>query len=594
MSTGLSTYGRLEYWLNMLKNELINGRPLIYSGQGTAGHAFNFDGFKDDYFHVNWGWSGSSNGYFLVTALSPGSSDFSEAPSCISGIFPGDTMMVDRPYSLRTLAGESKVTLIWGGNPHKDFDYYKIYRDQVEVGQAIGKIFIDEGAENGHTYAYSIASYYTIDSVDYESEHTQEIVCTDVGGIPLPYEETFENGYPGWNIRSTVTGFNWGTAKDLGMGSDEESHFIGINSGIAGNNKLVADTLLSNQVDLSNTSLALLSFDYVLRQWEDIDHLYLMYRIFDDNEWITFHELETTRSYTNWTNYKCYLPSEALQERVQLAFYYTDNGGVGYGAGIDNIRIESITDPGVPDFQVSKNEACSGQELIFTDISKGRRNSYYWDFGPGANPRYADSAGPHSVYYSSSGFKDVQLILNGLDETVKTNCVEIFRPPQARFSKSINYKTVTFQNTSSDADAFMWDFGDGIKVTQKSPTHVYNLSGDYLVKMIAIGFVCGNDTAESWVNLRIVGKEDIETRPKITVYPNPSDGKICIDLNTVQEGPIGLKVFSITGVEILSEEIYHFGNDAIIEKDLSAIPAGLYFLRITLGGDIWNKKVLVR
>ncbi len=594
MSNGLSTFGRVELWINMLKNELINGRPIVMRGEGTAGHAFNFDGFNGDHFHVNWGWSGEHNGYFLVTSLTPDSSDFSDGQSCISGIFPGDTMMVDRPFNMRLLAGDSKVNLLWHGLPHKDFEYYKIYRDQIEVGQTTDLVFVDEGMEKDQDYVYSVAAFYNIDSVDYESTHTHDVYCPRPAGIVLPYEENFEEGYPGWNIGSTAIKFNWGTAKELGMGTDEDSRFIGINSGIAGNNTLVSDTLFSNQVDLSNTDLVKLSFDYILRQWEDIDHLYLMYRVFEDYEWITFHELETTRSYTNWTNYKCYLPAEALQERVQLAFYYTDNGDIGYGAGIDNIKIESITDPGKPKFRVSEVEACMGTDLIFTDQSTGTRDTYYWNFGPGASPRYVDSAGPHTVSYMSSGMKDVKLILNGLDELEELSFLEIFRPPKARFSKSINYKTVIFQNTSTDADAYMWDFGDGIKVTQKSPTHVYNLSGDYLVKMIAIGFICGNDTAESWVNLRIVGKEDLESYSKITVFPNPGSGIIRIDLNSVPAGLIHLKLYAITGEVILSEEIYHFSQDAILEQDLSEIPAGLYFLRITSCADNWMRKIILK
>ena len=593
LSSGLSTYGRVEYWINMLKNELINGRPIIVSGHGTGGHAFNFDGFKGDHFHVNWGWSGSQNGYFLVTSLSPGSSDFSESQSCISGIFPGNMMMVDRPYNLKLLAGDEKVNLTWGGIPHKGFEYYKIYRDDVEVGQTTEKLFVDEGVTSDQSYIYSVSACYTIDSLDYESTHTPDVFCPKPSGLALPYEETFEDGYPGWSMNSGPRGFNWGTAKDLNMGSDEDSRFIGINSGTAGQNKLVCDTLVSNQVDLSETNLALLSFDYVLRQWQDIDHLYLMYRIFDDYEWVTFHEMESTNSYTNWTNYKCYLPQEALQERVQLAFYYTDNGEVGYGAGIDNIKIISVTDPGKPKFSASVTETCMGQEVIFTDQSTGARESYEWDFGPGASPRYVDSPGPHTVTYSSSGLKTVKLVLNGLDAIEEEDFLEIYRPPKARFTKSINYKTVSFNNTSTDADAYMWDFGDGIRVTQKSPTHVYQYSGDYLVRMTAISFVCGNDTTESWINLKITGKDDIQLENSISVYPNPSDGLVKISLSNLPEGLINLKLFNITGKAVLNENIPNFGQDATIEKDLSNYPPGLYFININIGELNYNKKFIL-
>lgn len=61
-------------WNEMMRNEMDNHRPVLYSGYGPhgSGHAFVLDGYTDDdYFHVNWGWGGTSNGYFLLTALNP-------------------------------------------------------------------------------------------------------------------------------------------------------------------------------------------------------------------------------------------------------------------------------------------------------------------------------------------------------------------------------------------------------------------------------------------------------------------------------------------------------------------------------------------
>lgn len=64
----------IDEWNSIIRNELDNERPVLYSGRSkTGGHAFILDGYnKDGYFHINWGWSGSSNGYFLTTALTPG------------------------------------------------------------------------------------------------------------------------------------------------------------------------------------------------------------------------------------------------------------------------------------------------------------------------------------------------------------------------------------------------------------------------------------------------------------------------------------------------------------------------------------------
>ena len=62
-------------WLSLLKTELNASRPIQYAGTGSGGgHSFICDGYDNyDYFHFNWGWGGSEDGYFLVDALNPGS-----------------------------------------------------------------------------------------------------------------------------------------------------------------------------------------------------------------------------------------------------------------------------------------------------------------------------------------------------------------------------------------------------------------------------------------------------------------------------------------------------------------------------------------
>ena len=61
-------------WDNMIYYELLNGRPVYYSGSvpSGGGHAFVIDGCNTSgYFHVNWGWNNGMDGYFLSTAMNP-------------------------------------------------------------------------------------------------------------------------------------------------------------------------------------------------------------------------------------------------------------------------------------------------------------------------------------------------------------------------------------------------------------------------------------------------------------------------------------------------------------------------------------------
>lgn len=76
-------------WSNLLKNELDNGRPILYRGDnGVEGHAFICDGYNGSEFHFNWGWSGTPNSYFYLSNLNPNNYNFNYNQEAVIGIQP--------------------------------------------------------------------------------------------------------------------------------------------------------------------------------------------------------------------------------------------------------------------------------------------------------------------------------------------------------------------------------------------------------------------------------------------------------------------------------------------------------------------------
>ena len=80
-------------WENMLRTDIADGRPVMYSGQGDAGgHSFVCDGYKDsNYFHFNFGWGGYANGWYTTTAVNPAGMNFNSSQSAILAIQPDST-----------------------------------------------------------------------------------------------------------------------------------------------------------------------------------------------------------------------------------------------------------------------------------------------------------------------------------------------------------------------------------------------------------------------------------------------------------------------------------------------------------------------
>lgn len=72
--------------------------------------------------------------------------------------------------------------------------------------------------------------------------------------------------------------------------------------------------------------------------------------------------------------------------------------------------------------------------------------------------------------------------------------------PVAGFSNTINGLTVSFTNTSTLADSYSWDFGDGMKSSEASPSHTYAAAGIYKVVLTATN-ANGSSTATTEVTL---------------------------------------------------------------------------------------------
>lgn len=108
MDLNRSTFS-LDKWMQIIDTELAAGRPVLYSGQASdGGHQFICDGIDGEgLYHINWGWSGSQNGYFDLSLLNPekggtGSGNSTEGYnrlcSMTIGIAP-DNGVVDAPLA---------------------------------------------------------------------------------------------------------------------------------------------------------------------------------------------------------------------------------------------------------------------------------------------------------------------------------------------------------------------------------------------------------------------------------------------------------------------------------------------------------------
>lgn len=141
-----------QQWDEFVYNYLSTHGPLLYTGYNTSsGHAFVCDGYRaDGYYHINWGWGGMSDGYFLLDALNPSSQGFggsaygyNSEQQVITGLYkPGDMSKFNVtigggggimiPSNYNGVAGDSVI--VQGANTKYGFYNYSAATAKINLG----------------------------------------------------------------------------------------------------------------------------------------------------------------------------------------------------------------------------------------------------------------------------------------------------------------------------------------------------------------------------------------------------------------------------------------------------------------------------
>ena len=185
----------------------------------------------------------------------------------------------------------------------------------------------------------------------------------------------------------------------------------------------------------------------------------------------------TTSTETNPTK----LYSSEGTYSVRLTATNTANGTFGV------VTHEVVIDPPGPVAAFTYTGVTAVPATIQFQNSSANANSYSWDFGDGTS---STQANPVKVYTTEGTFS-VKLVASNTS-TGKSNSVThqitIGGGTTAAFSftgSMIAPATITFQNSSANANSFQWSFGDGTGSTQMNPTKVYQNAGAFNVKLVA-------------------------------------------------------------------------------------------------------------
>lgn len=344
-----------EYWGILLKNELVNDRPLIYRARDNEtkeGHAFNIDGFQNSYFHINWGWEGKGNGYFLLDIPKIKSYEFGLNQGAIFGIFPRGLKVYPPPEDLEVDEKVGKIKLNWKAPFKNENAYYNIYRDDRLIISTNELTFTDSLVQNTIDYKYYVTAVYTGEYKGESKAFNYVIASPSIPLIP-PLIYDFENNFTGWNITDDV--FSWN--------HDETS----INSfvyslpyhspGYLNDPHIHSTMLISPYLNLSGCGSVSIAFNYFFKYIHYYQDFGIYYRESEDSEWIMINNIPYSEFLTDhkWRTKEIILPEEACTKQMQLGFYYKSGLSLPEFRSLFDLFGNEINTIGVDDIRIIDN-----------------------------------------------------------------------------------------------------------------------------------------------------------------------------------------------------------------------------------------------
>jgi len=240
------------------------------------------------------------------------------------------------------------------------------------------------------------------------------------------------------------------------------------------------------------------------------------------------------------------------------------------------------------DFIADATDICEMDMVTFTDLSSGDITSWNWTF-EGGDPATSIEQNP-TVTYNEEGEYDVELTVSDGTNS-NTMLMEDFisvlmTPPAMLFPfDDVCVGWPAFELTGGSPAGGEYS-GPGVVDGWFDPA-VAGLGTHIITYTYTASNGCDNSDEQTILVDPCTGIDEFEAG-KISIYPNPSNGKFDLKLN--YHGSVNIKVVNIIGVTIYSEQITTSG-ELINPIDLYGFEEGIYFVTIQTEEKTYVKKL---
>lgn len=299
-----------------------------------------------------------------------------------------------------------------------------------------------------------------------------------------------------------------------------------------------------------------------------------------------------------------------------LAFNSTKD--VLYVTDVNNHTIRAIDLKPVADFSTFATNINVNVEITLNNTSLNSPTTYLWEITPSTGASFtsgtsATDANPKVTFTQSGSYTIKLTTTNAYGSNVKTrnNYINVSNTgggnaPIADFDADktkLSPIDTLFLTDKSTNNPIQWDwtitpstvqYVGGTGASSQNPQVKFTQNGVYTISLKATNPLGNNTkTNANYISVFPAGIKSVTLDELVNVYPNPTSGKLTIDLAQIPVGnSLTVAVFDVTGKAIYEDIL--FENPNKIDINLEGKPKGIYFVTVYDGTNKVNKAVVVQ
>ncbi len=599
-------------WLSLIQAEIDAGRPCMLAGDNAgaagSGHEWVCDGYNTSTlkFHMNWGWSGSSNAYFNLTQLNPSGMLFNSDRAAVIRIVPFNNLIPIANFSIAS--GGTTIPAV--GAP-VDFTDLSLNNPTSWLWTFDGGTPATSTAQNptGITFAtngYHLVSLKAINANGSDIKTKERYI--KVGGAPtvwIQQSSAFATASRGIDqIQILDANTVWAKAYDGTNPVGYIREFTKTNDGGATWNPGAISFTNSANYGCAN----IFAFDYM-------NAYACMFPITGTGGTIvkttdggaTWNTQPTATFTTSWADFVHFFDANngvcvgdpTATTGTRFFIYTTSNGGTTW------TQISNGSSPAVltGEAGIVNLYQAVGNTMWFT-TNKGR---VFKSTNMGATWTASTTGFTNSF---TMRFKDANVGIAvtdttpvGFKKTIDGGATwQSFVPtgfvvqhPQLAFIPGTASTWVDVASYPSNGSTI--SFNDGTSFVNIDSGSVQFTAVDFLD--INTGWAGSfnvsptSDGIYKWNPSVVTGIQNSVPEGNISIYPIPSRGIINVAFGKVEDENATITVYDVIGATIMTKQVKAISND-FIQLDLTDKDAGLYFITVNNGGKVYNRKVVIK